>query len=65
CEKENDVYRLTFNASCPPEWDRVSVSADFFMELFPTQSNIISLWHGRGKRFSRVTKSSTTFRTEF
>lgn len=58
CSVENDVYWLTFDMSCPPQWNRLSVEADFFMELFPTQSNMVSLHHGEERRFFRLKKGA-------
>lgn len=58
CTKENDVYWLTFDISCPPQWSKLRVEADFFMELFPTQSNMVSLHHGGERRFFRLTKGA-------
>ncbi len=56
CSVENDVYWLTFDMPCPAQWNKLSVEADFFMELFPTQSNMVSLHHGEERRFFRLTK---------
>ena len=55
CTKENDVYWLIFDMPCPAHWSKLHVEADFFMELFPTQSNVVSLHHGEERRFFRLT----------
>lgn len=60
CRSENDVHWLTFRMSCPEDWKEVSFTADFFMELFPTQSNVISLLHGNERRLFRATKGEET-----
>jgi hypothetical protein len=59
CQKENDVYWLTFNMGCPAKWKELRIEADFFMELFPTQSNMVSLHHGEERRFLRLTKGQS------
>ena len=43
CESINDVYLLTFRMKHKDSWKSIQVKADFFMELFPTQSNVINL----------------------
>lgn len=53
---ENDVVILTFNTSCPETVKNLSVKVDFFMELFPTQSNIIHLEIAGHKKYARTTK---------
>lgn len=55
-----DVYLLEFVLPCPERWTRVQLQADFFMELFPTQSNVLHLLHGSDKRFGRLTKGLAT-----
>lgn len=53
---EQDVYLLQFSFSCPEQWESSSIQADFFMELFPTQSNVLHLQHRQEKRFTRLTR---------
>ncbi len=65
CQKENDVYWLTFEMSCPKNWTEVLISADFFMELFPTQTNVLSLSNVGEKRFCRMTKKESLCETVF
>lgn len=56
CEHENDVFLLRFDLKCPDKWKTVKVSADFLMELFPDQSNMVSIFNGEEKRFFRLTR---------
>ncbi len=54
CSVEQDTYWLKFEMSCPPTWHRLDVSAGFFMELFPTQSNIVQVKNGDEQGFERL-----------
>ncbi|MFZ1808830.1 MAG: DUF6702 family protein [Cyclobacteriaceae bacterium] len=57
CEPNGDAIWFHFKIDCPEKWIKVDVKADFFMELFPTQSNIITIYHGAEKRFLKITNS--------
>jgi len=65
CHRENDVYWLTFDMPCPHKWEIVTISADFFMELFPTQSNVVNVMYGEEKRYFRLTKRQSSGKVEF
>lgn len=65
CRRENEVYWLQFSAPCPADWRSVEIKADFFMELFPTQSNMVTLYHGEDRRFLRLTKKASSQRFEW
>ena len=65
CELNGDSVWLYFDMACPANWKDVSVSADFLMELFPKQSNIVSIYHGNDKRFLRLTLNSITQKVTF
>lgn len=60
CETNGDATWLHFNIACPMQWNKISVTADYLMELFPTQSNVISIQHGNEKRFININKSKTS-----
>lgn len=62
CRKENDTFWLTFNLFCPSQWREVAVHADFFMELFPTQSNIIQINHNGLRKHYRLTYSERSMK---
>ena len=57
CEPKGDAVWFYFRIDCPARWGQVEVKADFLMELFPTQSNVITIHHGDEKRFLRTTNS--------
>ncbi|MBX2942049.1 MAG: hypothetical protein KF860_06870 [Cyclobacteriaceae bacterium] len=58
CEPNGDAIWFHFTINCPDKWSQVDVKADFLMELFPTQSNVITIRHGEQKRFLRITHSN-------
>ncbi len=58
CELQNDVYLLQFELACPADWRELRVKADFFMELFPSQTNVLSILHGEEKGYFRLTKGA-------
>lgn len=55
-QQEGDVFYLHLKAKCPENWKGVKIKADFLMELFPTQSNILYLKNGENKQFGRMTQ---------
>lgn len=58
CEKNEDSLWLRFDITCPEKWKNLNISADFLMELFPTQSIVISVFHGNEKNYFRLTNSA-------
>ena len=57
CELLPDAIWFQFKIRCPEQWSTVEVKADYLMELFPTQSNIVSITYQGEKRFSNFTRS--------
>jgi len=57
CEINNDSVWLDFYLKCPSEWKNMEIMSDFFMELFPTQSNIVNIYHGDEKHFFKLTNT--------
>ncbi len=55
CEENGDSLWLTFSTSAKGDWSTVEVKADYFMELFPAQSNVVSVYYGEQKLFLRLT----------
>lgn len=60
CESNGDATWLHFNITGPLQWNKVSVTADYLMELFPTQANVVSIQHGNEKRFININKAKTS-----
>ncbi|MBK7474577.1 MAG: hypothetical protein IPI11_00600 [Haliscomenobacter sp.] len=55
---QQDAYFMQFRIKCPAEWDLLQVKADFLMELFPDQTNVVQAAHGKQKRFGRTTSAN-------
>ena len=64
-EQQNDVHLLTFELSCPAQWQEVEFKANFFMELFPTQSNVVSIMNGEHRQFARLNKQKSNCQAKF
>jgi hypothetical protein len=59
CELNDISIWLTYSFKNETAWTEILVSADYLMELFPTQSNVVSVTKGTEKRMIRLQKSST------
>ena len=55
CEEIGDTYQLSFSMACPEEWDELRITADFLMELFPTQSQMVHIAHNGNTITARLT----------
>ncbi|HEX9651498.1 MAG TPA: DUF6702 family protein [Cyclobacteriaceae bacterium] len=64
-ELNGDSVWFYFTITCNKEWASISVTADYLMELFPDQSNIISVYHGDDKKFFRITRTKKTDQASF
>lgn len=53
---QNDLFIVTITIRCPAEWPKLRIKADFLMELFPDQSNVLSIDNQGDKRYFRFTK---------
>ena len=69
CEQINDVHLLQFEASdCPAIWTQAVIKANFFMELFPTQSNVVQLNYQHKEtdiQFGRMTLQTPSLLFEY
>lgn len=57
CRKEKEIFWLKFEISDTENWESVEVFADFFMELFPDQSNVVSVYFGEKMGHCRLVKN--------
>jgi hypothetical protein len=64
-KKENDAHFLYFSIESPAVWKQIEVKGDFFTELFPDQSNILTIKKDGEKYFSRLTKSNPKYTITF
>jgi hypothetical protein len=52
---EGELYWLSLEADCAAKWATLEAHADFFMEVFPSQSNMVHLSRGGETRYGRTT----------
>lgn len=64
-EPMSDAVWFHFEANCPQRWEELTVQADYLMELFPTQQNVLSVTQGDQKRFANLVKSKPTETIKF
>jgi len=64
-EIENDAYFLNFKIKSFDPLKKIEVVADFFTELFPDQSNVLTIKNGEKKYFARLTKSKPSYSFTF
>ncbi|MEM7368263.1 MAG: DUF6702 family protein [Bacteroidota bacterium] len=65
CEIVGDTHRIHLSFPAIPKWEQIEIQASFFLELFPTQTNIIKIVYDGKKRFGKLSGNSTTFSTSF
>ncbi len=65
CEINDDSIWLTFSMTCMANWNDFSIKADYLMELFPTQTNIVNLHESGEKRFLKLTLDEKEGRIDF
>ena len=56
CGKNSESVWLFFDLKVPEDWKSIKVRADFLMELFPTQTNVVSINDHHKKKFLRLNK---------
>lgn len=65
CELIGDALWFYFQTNETSAWQTVTVTATYLMELFPTQSNVLSIYYGQEKKFARLTKAQPTLAFKF
>lgn len=65
CDINDDSIWLTFSMTCMRDWNNFSIKADYFMELFPAQTNVVNLHEGGEKRFLKLSLDSKEGRIDF
>lgn len=56
-EVHQDSHWIYFEGKCAPEWQNVTIKAEFFMDLFPDQMNVVHFKEGTSKHYLRLSKS--------
>ncbi len=64
-EQINDTFILQFKIACPKTWMNLELTADFFMELFPNQMNVVSISYQGKKQFTRLNKKKPQYKAQF
>ena len=62
CELVNDVHLLHFKIKTPNSWENIEIKAPFFMEVFPTQTNMIQASYEEVKWYGKTTKQEPIFK---
>lgn len=65
CELNDISLWLEFNMNTPDDWHEVEVYAGYLMELFPTQTNVVSITFNESKKLFRLTNDKTTETVKF
>jgi len=55
CEINDDATWIRFLAANSGKFKKIEVKADYLMELFPTQTNVVNIQSGDKKRFLKLT----------
>ena len=61
-EKHGDSTWLHFGMDGPKEWQELVITANFFMELFPTQTTTLTVYYGTAMWFKKFTKDEVACR---
>jgi len=61
-EKKADATWLYFDLTAPNAWGELLITADFFMELFPTQTTTLTVYEGSALWFKKFTKGESVCR---
>lgn len=64
-EAVNEVYILKFQFENNSKWQTLSLKADFLMELYPQQSNVVKLVHQEQTYHFRLTAKKTQMNKAF
>ena len=62
CQVINDVHLLYFKLNTPVKWEELRITAPFFMEVFPTQSNVLHVSYKGTKQYGRITKQTPIYK---
>lgn len=60
CELNDMSLWLDFQLDTPDKWQSVEIKADYLIELFPTQSNVVSIEYQDQKKMFRLTYEKTS-----
>lgn len=55
--EEGDSYWITFSLDTPPQWNSFYLEADYLMELFPDQTNVVKIM-GQKPQYFKLSKTN-------
>ncbi len=64
CEHNDMSVWYTFSCQVPSVWQTVHIRADYLMELFPTQTNVVSIAASGNKKMLRLSRETPNARLE-
>ncbi|HHL51785.1 MAG TPA: hypothetical protein ENJ39_00280 [Flammeovirgaceae bacterium] len=64
CEHNDMSVWYTFSCQVPAAWQTVQIRADYLMELFPTQTNVVSIAASGSKKMLRLSRAAPDARLE-
>ena len=65
CSLEGDAYWFFFSSEAPSAWNSISIKDIHFLELFPTQSNIVKVIDGANEKLIRLNKNNSQVIVKF
>lgn len=63
--KETEAHFLYFQIPSEVQWKSVEVNGPYFTELFPAQTNVLTVINNEKKHFTRLTKSQPSYKVIF
>ncbi len=64
CEINDASIWLNFTFTSSDTWRKMEVNGDYLMELFPTQSNVVSVYYKGEKKMFRLIKGDSKYQLE-
>ena len=65
-EPINDIYQIVFELDAPPkQWQSFEMKADFLMEIYPQQTNMVQLKYATQPHHFRLTKKRQQLKIEW
>ena len=63
--KETEAHFLYFQFDSDSDWKTLDVNGSYFTELFPAQTNVLTVINNEEKHFTRLTKSQPSYKVTF
>jgi len=56
CTSESDVHEVTWHIDSSPEWETLEIKADYLMDVYPGQTQMVHVTESGQKRTLRLTR---------